>query len=89
MEITYGAYKSSGSEYHLEKLENIILPAVNVLGFGVKSDRICGKLKADLELKSLADLQIASIAIANDLILITGNTSHFERIPELKIENWL
>ncbi len=93
MEIIYGAYKSSRPEYHLEKLENIILPAVNIAGFGMKSARICGKLKADLELKgtglSLADLQIASIAIADDLILITGNIGHFERIPGLKIENWL
>ncbi len=31
---------------------------------------------------------IASIALANDLILVTNNLSHFERIPDLKIENW-
>jgi predicted nucleic acid-binding protein len=93
MEIIYGAYKSSRPEYHLEKLENVILPAVNIARFGMKSAHICGKLKADLELKgrrlSLADLQIAAIAIADELILITGNISHFERIPGLKTENWL
>ncbi len=38
---------------------------------------------------TLADLQIASIAIANDLILITGSTKHFKRIDVLKINNWL
>lgn len=38
---------------------------------------------------SFADLQIASVAIANNLTLITGNTKHFERISELKIDNWL
>ncbi len=30
--------------------------------------------------------QITSIAIANDMTLITGNTKHFKRIAELKIE---
>ena len=34
------------------------------------------------------DLMIASICLANDLILITNNTKHFDRIKELKIENW-
>ncbi len=38
---------------------------------------------------TLADLQIASISIANDLILITGNTKHFKRIDILRIDNWL
>ncbi|MDM8522200.1 hypothetical protein QUF80_02415 [Desulfococcaceae bacterium HSG8] len=38
---------------------------------------------------SFADLQIASVAIANNLTLITGNEKHFERIDELEIENWL
>ena len=34
------------------------------------------------------DLLIAATALYNDLILVTGNESHFERIPNLKIENW-
>ena len=28
-------------------------------------------------------------ARAEDYILVTGNTKHFERIPELQIENWM
>jgi len=36
-----------------------------------------------------ADLQIASIALAHNLILITGNVRHFERVPGLIVENWL
>jgi tRNA(fMet)-specific endonuclease VapC len=34
-------------------------------------------------------LQIAAIALARDLTLITGNTRHFERVPGLRVENWL
>ncbi len=34
------------------------------------------------------DLRIASIALANDLTLVTRNTSDFARVPNLKIEDW-
>jgi len=34
------------------------------------------------------DLLIASIALANDVTLITHNTSEFSRILNLKIEDW-
>jgi tRNA(fMet)-specific endonuclease VapC len=34
------------------------------------------------------DLQIASICLANDLTLVTNNTKHFERIEDLKLEDW-
>jgi tRNA(fMet)-specific endonuclease VapC len=37
----------------------------------------------------LANLQAASIAVANDLVLITGNVKHFEHITGLKVESWL
>jgi tRNA(fMet)-specific endonuclease VapC len=34
------------------------------------------------------DLLIAGVAIANNLVLITHNTKHFQRIEELIIEDW-
>lgn len=36
-EIVYGAVKSSRPEHHLENLESILLPAVNVFGFDSKA----------------------------------------------------
>jgi predicted nucleic acid-binding protein len=36
-----------------------------------------------------ADILMAAIAIDEKLILITNNTGHFNRIKELKIDNWL
>lgn len=36
-----------------------------------------------------ADLRIASIALYNDLIVITGNVKHFLKVPRLLVENWL
>lgn len=35
------------------------------------------------------DILIAGIAIANKQILVTGNESHFSRIKNLVIENWI
>jgi tRNA(fMet)-specific endonuclease VapC len=35
-----------------------------------------------------ADLIIAATAIANGLTLITGNTAHFDWIPDLNVGNW-
>ena len=35
------------------------------------------------------DLRIASIALANDLTLVSGNERHFRRVPGLTLENWL
>ncbi len=92
-EIVYGAAKSNRPEYHLNNLETILLPSVNVVGFDSKSAYVCGQLRAEFEKKGLpldlADLEIAAIAIAGKFILVTGNTRHFERIPELRLENWI
>lgn len=92
-EIVYGAHKSNRPGFHLKNLQEVLLPAVNVIGFDAKAAYVCGRLRADLEKAgtplSLADLEIAAIAMANDLCLVSGNTRHFSRIPDLKQENWL
>jgi tRNA(fMet)-specific endonuclease VapC len=35
------------------------------------------------------DLQIAAVAIANDAVLLSANLRDFERIPGLRVEDWL
>ena len=35
------------------------------------------------------DTLIAGQALARDLTLVTGNTREFERVPGLRLENWL
>lgn len=34
------------------------------------------------------DLKIAAIALANDAMVLTRNTQHFARVPNLKFEDW-
>ena len=35
------------------------------------------------------DMWIAAHALAEDLTLVTGNTREFNRVPGLRVENWL
>jgi len=35
-----------------------------------------------------ADLLIAAAALVNDLALVTHNQKHFQRIPNLALEDW-
>ena len=60
--------------------------------FALPSSRIYGVMRADLESKGTPigsnDLQIAAIALANHLTLVTHNTSEFGRIPHLALDDW-
>ncbi|WP_305046221.1 type II toxin-antitoxin system VapC family toxin [Geoalkalibacter sp.] len=92
-EIVYGAWKSAQPKRHLDNLEKVLLPAVNIVTFDAKAAYVCGAVRARLEREgnplAPADLEIAAIAIANDLTLVSGNLRHFARIQELRVENWL
>ncbi|TET70058.1 MAG: type II toxin-antitoxin system VapC family toxin [Candidatus Aminicenantes bacterium] len=55
----------------------------------VKAAEIYAYLKKQGNLIEDADILMASIAIVEDLVLITNNIKHFERIEGLATENWL
>ena len=52
---------------------------------------ICGQIRAQLQKLGTPigsyDLQIAAIALANNLILVTHNTREFELVEGLKLED--
>lgn len=52
------------------------------------SCRIYAVLKKSGNLIDDIDILIAGIAKSNNLVMVTDNTQHFERIEELKVENW-
>lgn len=54
-----------------------------------KAAEIYVNLKKQGKLIEDADILRASIAIVEDLGLITDNISHFERVKGLRTENWL
>jgi len=64
----------------------------NILCFGDMDAIPYGKLKAKLRKEGQAigpiDMLLAGQAISKNLILVTNNTDEFERIVNLKLENW-
>lgn len=63
----------------------------NILGFNFDSSKKAAEIFDDLKSKGeiidVADILIASIVLINKEPFITGNSKHFERIKELKIED--
>lgn len=89
--MMYGAEKSEKREKNLATAQEFIdkftiLPIVSSLP-------VYAKEKARLSRSGILiddfDLLIGASAIANDLILVTRNVSHFERLGGIKIENWV
>lgn len=90
-ELYYGAYKSGKQQQNLESLRIFFNEFIS-LPFDGKSADICGYIRVQLNKKGTPigayDLQIASIALAYDLILVTHNISEFSRVDNLKYEDW-
>jgi tRNA(fMet)-specific endonuclease VapC len=92
-EIYFGVFRREGREDLLRCYEEEIFPRLTILPFDLESARIFGRIKSDLERRGLSrfepDLQIAAIALAHKLTLVTGNVKHYSGIPGLRVENWL
>lgn len=54
-----------------------------------KAAEVYACLKKEGNLIEDADILMAATALVEDLVLVTNNTNHFERIKGLKLENWL
>ena len=94
-ELVHGATKSQRSADNLARLD-VLLAALTILPFDEWSARRFGQLKAQLEqageVISDLDLQIASIVLEHNGVLVTHNQKHFGRLTELVslfLEDWL
>ena len=91
-ELYYGAYNSSRISENLDRATKFI-QQVPVLQFTDLALQRFGQFKAELRQQGQPvtdfDLAIASIALANNLIVVTNNTRHYARIPGLQLENWM
>jgi tRNA(fMet)-specific endonuclease VapC len=91
-ELAYGAAKSRAPEPN-RALVMAFLATLPILELDWAAAERFGRLKADLERAGNrvadADLLIAAIALARGAGLITGNRRHYERVPELGIEDWI
>jgi len=92
-EIVYGAMLSEHSERHMESLKTVLLPSLQVVVFDETAAYEAGRIRVELERAgqplSVTDIQIAAIAIARNMLLVTGNLRHFRRIKGLRVENWI
>lgn len=66
--------------------DNLVIPMTD--GSAKISAEIYSKLRLSGNSVDDIDLLIAGIAIENDLIFVTNNEKHFQRIPGLTIDNW-
>ncbi len=92
-EMVYGAHRSPKRDHLLRQLDERVWSQVRILPFDRVAAEKYGALRARLEEAGTTvaepDLRIASIALTHDLTVVTGNTRHFQRIPELRVENWM
>jgi tRNA(fMet)-specific endonuclease VapC len=90
-ELFYGAHKSQYPMLTLEKQQQFLDQFVS-LPFDDESALIFGQIRAKLELAGtpigLHDLQIAAIALAHNLIVVTHNVREFGRIERLHLIDW-
>lgn len=91
-ELYFGAYNSSKIKSNIATIESFS-KHLTVISDSVESARLFGRIKADLKRHGKRiedfDILVASIALANNLTLVTHNTIHFARITDLRIEDWL
>lgn len=90
-ELYYGAYNSNRVTENLARAE-FFIAQLPVLSLNDNTLRCFGELKAQLRKTGQPiadfDLLIASVSLAEGLILVTNNTRHYERIPGIQLENW-
>ena len=90
-ELRYGAERSFNPAREHAKLD-IFFNAFSSLPFDDRCARVCAGIRHELEQSGTRigphDLQIAAIAIQNDLTLVTHNTGEFGRVAGLQLEDW-
>jgi tRNA(fMet)-specific endonuclease VapC len=91
-EIYYGIEESPVKNKERRLKIEYIKSELDIYPYNEQAAVIYGALRAALEKLgkpiSERDTQIASIALANKLCIVTHNTKEFNRIPKLKVEDW-
>jgi len=90
-ELFFGANRSTNPKNALTTVKAFI-ENFHSFPFDDQAAEIYGELRAFLtktgNIIGPNDLQIAAIALAHKLIVVTHNTKEFARVPNLNIEDW-
>lgn len=91
-ELEFGAEKSACPERNRARLQTVI-DGFAVVALDAAASRAYGRIRHELERRGLPignnDQWIAAQALALGATLVTDNLREFERVPGLKVENWL
>ena len=91
-ELRYGAEKSSQRAHALDTLERL-QALIPVIALNEAVGETYGAVRAHLERAGTPignnDLWIAAHALALKVTLVSNNTREFERVPRLKLDNWV
>jgi tRNA(fMet)-specific endonuclease VapC len=91
-ELWYGVAFSQKKKQNKTALEDF-LGYVTKLDWPFEASEIYGQIRADLKGKGTPigamDLLIAAHALLLDAVLVTDNEREFQRVSDLKIENWV
>lgn len=91
MELRYGSMRSQSPELSAAKQKQFLDQFISLPFDDIAAQR-CGELRALLASKGTPigpyDLQIAAIALVNQVTLVTHNTAEFGRVPGLLLADW-
>jgi len=91
-EIAYAAARNGDREV-ASRVRELIAAASRVFPFDHEAAEVYGPLRAQLERVGVRldepSLRIAAIALSRDLTLVTASARLYDRVPDLRIENWL
>lgn len=91
-ELWYGVTFSQKKKQNEMALKDF-LDYVTELDWPFEAGKIYGRIREDLKGKGTPigamDLLIAAHALFLEAVLVTGNERDFQRVSDLKIENWL
>lgn len=91
-ELSFGLEKSRRKPENRMNLD-LLLAAIEVVSFDVTAAGDYGLLRAELERKGTPaggnDTLIGAHARSLGLTLVTNNRREFDRMPGLKVENWV
>jgi tRNA(fMet)-specific endonuclease VapC len=91
-ELQYGAENSSRRAYNLEGIARF-LARLDVLPFSAAAAVHYGQLRAELQRAGRPagslDMLIGAHARSEGLTVVTNNLREFERMPGLRVENWV
>lgn len=92
MELIYGAEESASPERNLADVEGFAA-RLDVLDYGREAAEHTGQLRAELARAGTPigpyDQMIAGHARSCGFILVTNNMREFDRVPGLRIEDWV